>query len=644
MTATLLDRAWSELSDLQRKAAEWEKGALLVLAGPGSGKTRVLTSRVARLLDNTREENFRILCLTFTNKAADEMRNRVTTLVPGEERRLFLGTFHSFCAEILRQHGSHIGIRPNFTIYSQDTDLAAILGDAVEGAKRESPIVSNLDKKTLPVILRLKGLLVFPDDCKQVFKDQELGERMSIVYPAYEKELAKHNALDFSSLILRAYELFQRYPAFPKRYRAVYPFVCVDEFQDTNDAQFRLLQHLVGEKETNVFVVADDDQIIYQWNGASHKRVEELVASYHPTVMQLPVNYRCPAEIVALANNLIRHNFFRTQDKQPLVSYQGDGGAATVRLLPVFDNEQAEAAGIARDIKEMRSDRLDAVVVLARTRRLLTGVEDALRQEGISSVIAQRKDEFESAPLVWLHSMLRLANSGRSGELLAAVCGSFKQLTGIEIEEEEVAVGAEASQLGLLRCWTKRAELTSPDEPTRKVITSAVKHLGGSSEFLRFGEDAMAWFDALAQAKNGQSEEAFARYAEEREVWQSLVREITWALGPEIGLEAFLHELQMRSKESLPKGNTVRLFTIHASKGKEFDHVYLVGLVEDELPSFQSIQKGVKSPEMEEERRNCFVAITRTSKSLTMSYAKLYRGWRKQPSRFLREMGMLGQT
>ena len=227
MIAIPLDRAWSELSDLQRRAAEWETGSLLVLAGPGSGKTRVLTCRVARLLDRTRKENLRVLCLTFTNKAADEMRTRVSTLVPGEERRLFLGTFHSFCAEVLRQHGTHVGIRPNFTIYSQEADLECILADAVESAKPESPVVSDLDKKTLPVILRLKGLLVFPGDCKRALKDQELGERMSVVYPAYERELSKHNALDFPSLILRAYELFQRFPAFGKRYRAVYPFVCV---------------------------------------------------------------------------------------------------------------------------------------------------------------------------------------------------------------------------------------------------------------------------------------------------------------------------------------------------------------------------------------------------------------------------------
>ncbi len=226
--------------------------------------------------------------------------------------------------------------------------------------------------------------------------------------------------------------------------------------------------------------------------------------------------------------------------------------------------------------------------------------------------------------------------------MLGAVCGSFKQLTGIEIDDGEVAAEGEASQQGLLRCWIKRAESAPLNDAARKVIASAVKHLGGGSEFLRFSADAVGWFDILAGRTDGQQEEVFARYVEERQVWESLVQEITWALGAEIGLEAFLHELQMRSKESLPQGDAVRLYTIHASKGKEFDHVYLIGLVEDELPSFQSIKKGDRSPELEEERRNCFVAITRASRSLTLSYAKLYRGWSKEPSRFLREMGLLG--
>ena len=632
MSTNELDQAWAQLSDLQRTAAEWGEGPMLVLAGPGSGKTRVLTCHIARMLDATRGENFRVLGLTFTNKAADEMRARVVRLVPGEEGRLFLGTFHSFCSEILRQHGSHLGIRPTFNIYSQTSDLEAILSDAVEKAKGESSVVSDLDKKTLPVIQRLKSFLVFPDQCKDVFDDPEFGERMAVVYPEYEAQLGEHNALDFASLILRAYELFDRFPAFAKRYRTVYPYICVDEFQDTNDAQYNLLKALMGDSYNNVFVVADDDQIIYQWNGASHKRLEELATDFSPTVVQLPVNYRCPAEIVELANNLIRHNLLRTEQKQPLVSHLGSMGQGTVRVLPVLEDDTQEAAGVAEDIKIHHFEDLESVAVLGRNRRLLVGVETALRATGIQAVIAQRKDEFESAPLVWMHSILKLANDRQNRQVLEAVCGTFKQLTGVDIDDSEVTAHADASDQALFRRWIKHAESATLDAATSAIITNASRQLGGGSEFLGFCDSVLEWCDGVSQNQAGQaknaSEESFALYSEERQVWAELVREIVGTLGRDVSLEAFLQELEMRSKESMPGPSMVRLYTIHGSKGKEFDHVYLVGLVEDILPSFQSIKKGDRSPEMEEERRNCFVAITRTSRSLTLSYAKTYRGWR----------------
>ena len=181
--------AWEELSPIQKEAAKWDGTPLLVLAGPGSGKTRVLTCCIARILDSTHDKNFRILGLTFTNKAADEMRNRVANFVPGQEGRLFLGTFHSFCADVLRQHGTHLNINSNFQIYSQDIDLQAVLNDAVEEAKKMSDVASDLDKKTLTVIQWLKSLLVLPERCREVFRNTELGERMAVVYPAYETEL-----------------------------------------------------------------------------------------------------------------------------------------------------------------------------------------------------------------------------------------------------------------------------------------------------------------------------------------------------------------------------------------------------------------------------------------------------------------------
>ena len=196
--------------------------------------------------------------------------------------------------------------------------------------------------------------------------------------------------------------------------------------------------------------------------------------------------------------------------------------------------------------------------------------------------------------------------------------------------------GRWAEQTEVLRAWRRRVVDT--------LLDAANQCLGGGSEFLRFCDSCLAWFDEIAQPENhngDDSNEPFAVFSDERIVWTDLKREIIGTIGEGVTLEAFLQELQMRSKESIPSPNMVPLFTIHASKGKEFDHVYLVGLVEDELPSFQAIKKGKRSPELEEERRNCFVAITRTSKTLTLSYAENYNGWSKEPSRFLFEMGVL---
>jgi len=637
---------WKQLSLIQREAAEWDESPLLVLAGPGSGKTRVLACRIARILDSSRNMNFRILGLTFTNKAADEMRSRVTNFVPGQEGRLFLGTFHSFCADVLRQHGIHLNINPDFNIYSLDIDLQAVLNDAVEEAKKMIDVeVTDLDKKTLPVIKRLKSRLISFEDCRQVFNDPKFGERMAAVYPAYEAELAKRNALDFYSLILKAYQLFTKFPAFAKRYRTVYPYICIDEFQDMNRAQYSLIRALTGNQHRNLFVVADDDQIIYQWNGASHKRIAEFKSDYLPKVIQLPTNYRCPPEIVKLANNLIQHNFLRTPDKKPLRAFRSGFGKDAVRLLPIFPDFNAESDGVAKDIKRLHYDHLGSVVILGRNRKLLEGTEMALRREGLPAVISQRKDEFQSTPFVWLHSTLRLANDRENISYLEAVCGTFAQLTEVEVDPEDVVVQAQESSLGYLHHWIKLVRQNTSNVAVKELINKTSQFLVAGRDFRNFSRFVLSWFSDLAQTQEEAGSdpiaEVFARYEEERSVWEELMREITESLGNEITLEAFLQELQMHSKEPPPKPNIVILMTIHGAKGKEFDHVYLIGLVDDELPSFQSKQKGDNSPEMEEERRNCFVAITRTIKTLTLSYAERYRGWQKEPSRFLFEMGLL---
>jgi DNA helicase-2/ATP-dependent DNA helicase PcrA len=268
-----------------------------------------------------------------------------------------------------------------------------------------------------------------------------------------------------------------------------------------------------------------------------------------------------------------------------------------------------------------------------------------LRHEGLPAVISQRKDEFESTPFVWLHSTLRLANDGQNRRYLEAVCGSFAQLTQVEIDVEDVISQSQALSMGYLQIWIRLLNQKTTETFVKEIVNETSRCLVRGRDFQAFSKSALAWFTSLAQAqRQAESDpynEVFTRYDEEKLVWEELMGEIKRNLGEEPTLEAFLQELQMRSKEPPPKANTVVLMTIHGAKGKEFDHVYLIGLVDDELPSFQSKKKGDRSQEMEEERRNCFVAITRTIRTLTLSYGKKYRGWPKEPSRFLFEMGLL---
>ena len=257
-----------EISDTHSKAGtSWDRGAMLVIAGPGSGKTRVLTSRIARILNDTPNENFRILGLTFTNAAADEMRKRINVSVPGNEQRIFIGTFHSFCSEVIRQHGAHIGINSNFSIYSHDSDLLEILILAIQKMNPNLRLTEKTLNNYLSSIQWLKSNLILPDRDETRFGKTESEIQLGQIYQEYEKLLVKKNVLDFNSLLLRTYELLSKFQFIAKHYRTVYEYVCIDEFQDTNLSQYEIVKLLSGKDSSNLFIVADDDQIIYQWNG-----------------------------------------------------------------------------------------------------------------------------------------------------------------------------------------------------------------------------------------------------------------------------------------------------------------------------------------------------------------------------------------
>ena len=640
---TSLEDALESLNDVQGQAADHNEGALLVLAGPGSGKTRVLTTRIARLLYEAPDEPFRVLALTFTNRAADEMRERIERMAPEAEHRLFIGTFHAFCADVLRQHGQHLGIKTDFRIYSTNEDRAEIAGRAIASEAGRAAGLEAQDTNFLPLVDRAKAKLIPSEGVAGKFQNADRGVKFEMFYAAYDASLRDANALDFNSLVSNAHELFVRFPALARRYRSAYRYWCVDEFQDTNLAQYELLRAMAGEPFRNVFAVADDDQIIYQWNGADYRRLDQFRADFDAALLQIPTNFRCPPEVVTSANELIGCNLLRSADKRPLIADRNPSGASSVISVLPFPTDEEEARGIAQHIAEHRAGELEQTVVLARIRRLLDPIAAALTALGINSQVVVRRDEFQSAAFNWLHNALRLAVHNIDERVFRAFAGTFNEMFGSTLSPDEVIAQSLADRVDLLIGWHRAVHEQVDISDALALADAAMRHHRGNLDLAGFVAAVIAVVDGWLPDDTSDEEDAaaFSALRDDRAAWHALSGEVGRAIGVPYDPERFLQELDLRSKQPPVRPNTVALMTIHGAKGNEFGHVYLAGLAEDVLPSFQSKKKGDRSPEFEEERRNCFVAVTRCEQTLTLSYAKRYFGYAKAPSRFLKEMGVL---
>ena len=627
-----------KLNANQLAAAKWDVGPLLVLAGPGSGKTATLTSRVARLVEESQGESFRILCLTFTRKAATEMRERLLALVPDAKDRALLTTFHSFAADILRQHGSHYGLSPDFEVIDDSERLAPVKFLLARHSDKLTRFVSA--EKALTALDFLFRNVVPDSEVASLLKDEEVGLQLSALFTSYKDFLKEQNCLDYGAMLYFCEELLRQRPRVAKQLQTVYRYICVDEFQDTNVAQYRVLRALAPQRDANVFIVGDDDQIIYQWNGASPARVNELESHYDLTTIQLPENYRCPPEVVALANALIAHNSERATGKKPLLPMKPETGLDPVEV-EAFDDDSQEASWVAEQIQY----RLSAgstphdLVVLARNSKLLERAHKALGAVSVPSHLQKRKTQFESAPLRFVVAALKLALVHQDDDLAATVTKALSDCIDADVDMVQLgALSAESSgdQVEALRLLA--LSTASMPKDLRDAIAALAR--GGYAEFVR---TALTYFDFMeGQDLNEKGDERFAEYTTERQVWKGIIQEMGGETEAyEMSLGQFLQELALANKTPEAPSNAVRCLTIHASKGMEFRHVFLVGLAEDQLPSFQSKKAGDTSREMQEERRNCFVAITRTIETLTLTFAHKYNGWRKEPSRFLREMGLI---
>ena len=633
--ASPLETSLGQLTDIQRRAVDWDDGAMLVLAGPGSGKTRVLTCRIARLLDSSPDQRFRILGLTFTNKAADEMRTRVTALVPGLEGRANIDTFHGFCAQVLRQHGVHLGINPDFAIYSRLEDRRAVLKDAIDRDLGQDWNYENF--RPLPLIDHLKTRLVEPSAAEEHLKAKngataEDASRVAHAYRLYEKELRRINALDFNSLILDAYRLFT-YPAMVRQYQRAYRYWLIDEFQDTNAAQYKLLRRMAGEDFRRVFAVADDDQTIFEWNGANVHRITDLVEDFSCEVVQLPTNFRCPPRIVEAANRLVVYNTRRMASKTAAVSVPSSG--EDQMRCREFDTDQDEVDGIADEIAHMDSADRGQTAVLARTQSLLKEMLSALKQNDVPAAIAMRQDDFLSPQMRWLVACLKQIDRPLDLRNMAVLVDAFGNFGPSPLEWDELVSQSESNGVTCLQVWLDAVR--EAERPDVAEVVDVIASLSAGSIKLSAALGRM--IDSFT------GNEPDDDLQDDLSAWRRIQREIREARGSaSLDLVRFLQELEFRSKEPVLAPGTVSLTTIHGAKGREFETVYLIGLAEGVLPSWHSMQKGDGSAALEEERRGCFVAITRAEKRLILSRARSYRGWQQEPSRFLGEMGCVAAT
>ena len=630
MTAEF-DAAMKRLSSMQFHAVQWAQGSALVLAGPGVGKSTVLTTRIARILSESKKRRFRILALTLTSKAGDEMRDRVETMVPGLSDRATIGTFHSFCAQVLRLHGSHLKIKPDFAIYDQNSDRTEILRDALNSAASAGEPVDSDDVRWLKVIDQLRRSLVGPEKTKRRFQDSTTGERVALVYSIYEKALRDRNAMDFNGLILDTCRLAHKLPAVAARVRRTYPYWLIDDLQDITPAQYSLICILAGCEFKNVFAVADDDQIIYQWAGASYRQIVSFRDHFSPALMQLVENRRCPAQIVQAANNLIAYNSNGTSGKVPPQSTLPNIGTAIFLCEYPTDGDEAEA--VAAEISDLDPSNWGQTVVLGRTRAVLQPVLDALRTAGVDASLPTRRDRFVSPQFVWLHNCLELSLRSMDRLKFAEMVGVANRVSGAELDAAVLAASAESANVSYLEHWALAAK-SSDSGILIRLSEFASRLVQSRIRWRQVVSDALEWLPTT----NAVNEGVVGDVEEDKAAWESATSAIRAERGGSPDLDDLLQGFALRPKDPPPDPNAVRLLTIHAAKGLKFDNVWLVGVAESILPSWQSLKGDANPAELEEERRNFFVAITRTRKHLTITYANQYRGWKRQPSRFINEM------
>ncbi len=638
MSAEPILRPEEYLSDLnpeQRAAVLQTEGPLLVVAGAGSGKTRLLTRRVAHLLAAGGVKPNEILAITFTNKAAGEMRTRLEDLLGHVARAIWILTFHAACGRILRREAARLGYKSNFTIYDQ-ADQVRLTKDCLEDLERDP-------KRFVPrgihsQISSAKNLLVGPDEyAKRVesFYDQTVAD----VYGLYQRRLHAANAVDFDDLLMLTVEVLERFPEARQRWQKAFRYVLVDEYQDTNHAQYRLLQLLAGEHK-NLCAVGDPDQSIYAFRGADIRNILEFERDFPGTrVIPLEQNYRSTNTVLRAANAVIAHN--RERKEKNLFSELGEG--PPVRALEVED-EHAEARFVAAEVAGLIEDGWSGgeIAVFYRTNAQSRVLEDVLVRQGVPYQVIGGPRFYERAEIkdvvAYLQvidnpddavSLMRMANRPRRGIGDASI-GRLRTWADAHGQSLFAALGhAEAAGLG-----PAQARSVAQLQTLLLSLQSAAQELS-VSELVESVLDRSGYLEALEAER---TIEARGRIENLQELVGSAQEHEEAAEQP--SLSTFLQEISLFSDQDAlaDRESLVTLMTIHNAKGLEFGAVFLIGMEDGIFPHVRSIEE----QGIEEERRLAYVGMTRAKERLTLTHAatRTLFGTRSHnlPSRFLDEL------
>ncbi len=626
------------LNPAQREAVCYVDGPLLVLAGAGSGKTRVIIAKIAHLLERGHAPDA-IAAITFTNKAAREMRERAAGILARQGKRhlardLAISTFHALGLRILRGNAKTVGLKPAFSILDPD-DIEPIVGELMQTADRSRARAAQWK------ISQWKNALVAPAAAAKSASNDDEATAAS-AYLRYDDTLRAYQAVDFDDLIRLPIALLSSDAAAAAKWRARCAYLLIDEYQDTNPAQYRLLRELTGERAAFT-AVGDDDQAIYGWRGASLDNLGQLPRDYPALkVVKLEQNYRSTVRILRSANALIAHNP-KLFDKR-LWSELGHGDA--LRVTPAADDE-AEAEGVVRRIlahKFEHRTRFSDYAILYRGNHQAKVFEQQLREQNVAYAISGGQSYFERAEIKDLVAYLRLMlNDDDDPAFIRAVTTPKRGIGGTTLEKLG-AIGAKRHESLFAAVFAEEAKSMLPAR--QRDILSAFCALVNDLKFRAEREPAARLLDELVASIG--YEDYLDTTCERRQAqarWQSVRDFIGW-LGAKaeadrktlIELAQTIALLTMLEGQEEAQSDAVRLSTLHAAKGLEFPHVFLVGLEEGILPHREAVAVG----NVDEERRLMYVGLTRAQRSLHLSFCrkrKRHGEWHDaQPSRFLSEL------